>query len=218
MATGEAISTLLNDCTLEVLDRSIYGTAPSFDWADALVGDRTHALIGLREATNGAIYEFNARCTDQNCKRMIAWRIDLNDLPKKLLPESSKEIYLNGNTFTTQVDGHVVSFQLTTGRDQVKLARAISHLQKSSQSKDGKQEKVLLGLAVRVREVEGVDLPFSWLEELDLADINQLTKAMEAVDCGVETGITIECDGPGGCGLEQEIELPLDKQFFAQAI
>lgn len=215
VATGEAITTLLNDCTLEVLDRSVYGNAPNFDWADALVGDRTLALLGLREATNGATYEFSTRCTDADCKRMIAWTINLNDLPKKPLPEESKELYLSGNSFMTQVDGRVVKFRLMTGRDQMKLAKAISHIKRSSNSKEGRQEKMLLGLASRINEVEGAEDVLAWLEDLDLADITQLMRAMEKVDCGVETGITIECDA---CDLEQEIDLPLDRQFFVQDI
>lgn len=215
VATGEAMTILLNECTLEVLDRSIYGHLKSFDWADALVGDRTAALIGLREATNGAMYDFNVRCQDSMCKRMIPWRLNLTELEKKPLPEESKETYVNGNKFAAKCNGDTLTFKLNTGRDQLKLARAISQLRRSSQSKEGHQEKVLLGLASRLVAVEGVQEIFPWLEELDLVDIVQLTKSMDAVDCGIETGLSVECSS---CGLQQEIDLPLDSQFFAQDI
>lgn len=215
VASGESLSELLNDCTIEVADRAIYAGAEKFDWADALLGDRMHAIVGLRSATNGDEYDFRIRCSDAGCRQMIDWTVDLKDLPVKLLPEASKETFLNGNRFeTTAMDKRVI-FKLTTGRDQASLARKVAQIRQASKSKQGEHERWLLAVAERIVEVDGVDRVLDWLEDGDLLDIRKLVKDMDAADCGVETGIEIACMGARGCGLEQEVNLPLDSTFFA---
>lgn len=218
MASGESINDLLNNCTLSVVDRSIYGTLKDFDWMEAVLGDRMHALIGLREATSGPMYGFDIRCADADCKYMIRWQLNLNQLPRKPLPEESKEVFLNGNSFETAVGEQKVVFKLQTGRDQIRLSKLVSQIKSKTNDRNREQEqnrKVLLGVANRVTSVEGCDNIMGWLADLDLADISELVKNMDAVDCGVETGIEIECSS---CGLRQEIDLPLDKTFFDLAI
>ena len=213
LATGEAISTLLNDCTVEVIDRSIYAKAPTFDWADVLVGDRMQAVIGLRQATTGPEYGFRTRCVDRDCRTMIDWTVNLGDLAVLPLSDASKEVFLNaGNKYTTTVDGRAVEFGLNTGRDQLRFVKALEKVRAAARGKRNQEhERVLFGLMSRISSVEGVTDILQWLEELDLVEIQELRKAMEAVDCGVQTGIDIICTA---CGLQQELDLPLDSTFF----
>jgi hypothetical protein len=214
--TGEAISQLLDDCTLEVLERSIYTKAPAFKWADALVGDRMKAIVGLRGATTGDEFEFRIRCQDKECRQMIDWSLDLNTLDVKPLSEESKATFLEqGNSFMTAVAGPIVHFRLSTGRDQIKLAKFAQAIKQPRASND--ESRLLLGVASRIVQVDGVDDVMKWLGDLDLGEISALIKAMDAVDCGVETGIEITCSGDNGCGLIQQVELPLDSTFFARA-
>lgn len=220
LASGEAISTLLDECTIEVIDRSIYAKLPSFDWAHALIGDRMYAVLGLRKATTGQDYLFDVRCIDRDCRRAISWGLNLDELPVKELPEESKEVWANGgNKYIAHVNGKEVIFGLNTGIDQVKFVRNLDKIRSNAKFRQGQAnnaERTLLGLAMQVSEVEGLKreeiLP--WLEDCDLADITKLRKDIEAVDCGVETGINISCPH---CGLQQEVELPLDSSFFAGA-
>jgi hypothetical protein len=224
VASGEAISSLLDDCTLEVRERSIYGKLPNFTWADTLVGDRTFAVIGLRQITAGPTYDFRVRCQDRECREMIDWTIELNELPIKRLSPESAERFQAGNVFETTLDGKVIKFSLPTGRSQTKLVKYAATLDaQARQKRDNGEEsngassqegRALLGLAGKIVSVQDVTNVMTWLGELDLKDIGDLSRTMDKVDCGVETGIMVECAGPRGCGLRQEVELPLDSKFF----
>lgn len=225
VASGEAVSKLLDDCTLEVADRSIYTKLPNFTWADTLVGDRTHAIISLRQITAGATYDFRTRCADRDCRQMIDWTIELSDLPIKELSKESAERFLAGNVFETSLNGTAIKFALPTGRSQTKLVKYAAQLDANARQKadrTGEREggasssegRTLLGLAGKIISIDGASNVLAWLGEQDLNDIADLRRTMDDVDCGVETGIEIECAGLEGCGLRQEIELPLDSKFF----
>lgn len=224
VASGEAISTLLDDCTLEVIDRAIYEKLPTFSWADALVGDRMKAVVALREATSGDDYDFRLRCRDPECRQMIDWTIKLSELPEKKLTAETAETYLAGNVFETQIGDSLVKFKLRTGRDQARLLKQISQMDAVSRdSSKGKPQpsaegRAVIGVFARIISVEGVINVMNWLGELDLSEITQLTKAMDEVDCGLETTIEVVCSGMDGCGLKQAVELPLDSTFFMQPL
>lgn len=213
-ATGEATSRLMNDCTLEVIDPGVYSQLPKFDWADALVGDRTYATISLRAATMGDDYEFRTRCQDRECGAAISWVVQLNELTMKPLPDHSKAAFTNGNRFETTLDGRVVTHKLNTGRDAAKLAKILQQAQLQSQKSNGKgpsSRRSLISVGSRIVAVEGVESVQEWLSELDFKDVTELVEKLSEVDCGVETGIQIECQS---CGFIQEVELPLDSRFF----
>lgn len=220
--TGEATTSLLNDCTVEVQDRSIYANLKEFNWADALVGDRTYATVALKALSSGEEFEFRTRCKDGECRRMINWAVNMNELEVHKLSEESKACFLNGNVFETIAAGRHVKFRLNTGRDQLKLTKLRAEIEaenRKRKKKQGEEEKqILLGIGMRIVSVEGTDDVLSWLEELDLQDMTELLKELDKPDCGLETEIEIQCTGVEGCGLTQAVNLPLDSRFFAQAV
>lgn len=220
LATGEAISKLLDDCTIEVIEPSIYRKLSAFCWADALVGDRMKAMVSLRQATSGNKYDFRVRCRDRDCRKMIDWTLELSTLPIKLLKPESAELFLSGNVFETHVNDTLVKFCLNTGRSQAKLLKLAQQVgQKNDAGKVETDEgRALLGLLGKIVSVEGVTNVLDWLEELDLTEISDLAKHIDEADCGVETTIEVVCFGRDGCGLKQEVELPLDSRFFMQPI
>lgn len=213
--TGEALTELLMACTVEVVDTAVYSGLSSFHWADALLGDRFAALIGLRRATAGDMYEFKIRCGVRGCNNNISWEVNLTELDVQPLPEASRLVFAENNEFITEVDGREVVFGLTTGRDQLRIAKII---EKDKGPKRGlaQAERALYGLLVRIQRVNGVEPKdvMAWLDDLDLADINALRKSMDDVDCGIETEILVDCSGPKGCGTRQNIDLPLDENLF----
>lgn len=221
VANGEAIGELLNNCTIEVLERAIYGKLPNFNWADVLIGDRMKAVIALREVSAGDVFDFRTRCRDTDCKEMIDWTLNLSELPVKELTPEAAEKFLNGNSFETAIEEKVVRFKLNTGRDQARLIKMASQMdaQAESRRRDGAapapEGRAVLGVYSRLISVDGVDNVMKWLLSLDLADITMLVKAMDAVDCGIDTTIEVICSGDNGCGLKQAVELPLDSTFFS---
>lgn len=221
MQSGEALCSLLDACTLEVLNRGIYGKLVQFKWADALVGDSMTAVVGLRSATSGDEFSFMIRCKDPLCKQPIDWSLHLEKLPRKELPPESAVIYLEkGNTFETSCNGSVVHFGLKTGRDNIRLFKLANEIRTRAVDRnrpakdDGQQSRVLLALANRISKVEGWNNVMDWLDDQDLTDLSELIKKMDEVDCGIETDISVLCSGPNGCGLKQEVSLPLDMTFF----
>lgn len=225
VATGEAISTLLDSCTLEILDRAIYEKLTTFAWADALVGDRMKAVVALREATSGDAYDFRLRCRDPECRELIDWSLNLSELPEKKLTPEDAAAYLDGNSFETRINDTLVKFKLRTGRDQVQMLKRVAQMDARMRDSKGPRQqqsaaegRAVIGLYFRIISVEGVDNVMNWLGDLDLSEITQLNKAMDAVDCGLETTIEVICSGMNGCGLRQAVELPLDSTFFMQPL
>jgi hypothetical protein len=146
---------------------------------------------------------------------MINWELRLDDLPNQKLSDESAAIFKAGNIFSTSVAGVQVQFKLRTGRDQMKLIKQLSKIKLQNGHSEG-EAKALLGLLSRITSIEGVAAQdrLAWLEELDLHDIKTLAKQMDRLDCGVNTTVEIICSGDDGCGLQQEVELPLDGKFF----
>ena len=215
VATGEAFSKLLDDCTLQVMDHGPYPPA-GWSWKQALVGDRVRGLIGLRCATSGQEYMFRTRCADRNCAGWIDWQLDLLDLPMKRLSPESRERFLTGNRFETHVGGRRVVFQLTTGESQAKAIRMQEQLlaTQKRQREMGQQVtdgNALLGLASRIVEVESESNVMAFLGELDLGDVQALLASMDRADCGVETTLDVVCER---CSEVTTTELPLDARFF----
>jgi len=217
--TGEAFSRLLDECTLEVIDHGPYSKEGGWRWANALVGDRVRALIGVRVATSGTLYAFRARCSNEDCRAWIDWEVDMLDLPMKRLSAESRATYLAGNRFETIVGEKLVTFHLTTGEDQVRAFRkreqvaasAKRQQRESGSSESSGQGQILLGLAMRIVEVEGEPDIVTFLGELDLGEVHRLSRAMDLADCGIETTIDIVCDK---CSEVTSTELPLDATFF----
>lgn len=224
-ATGESITRLLDDCTVEFVDKGIYSRINNFSWADAIVGDRLAGLIGVRQATTGDKYDFRVRCQDNRCGQWIDWEIDLeSDLRRVPLSEESKQIFLEGNEFHTSLNGRDIKFKLVTGADQLKVSKVLQQasmkqrLRRRGEPLEGGDEdaRSLIALGGRLLAVEGVSEIVPWLEDLDFMELRELIEAMDKHDCGVETNIEIMCTGKQGCGLQQEITLPLDRSFFDQ--
>lgn len=223
--TGESITRLLDDCTVEFIDKGIYNRINNFSWSDAIVGDRLDALIGVRMATTGDKYDFRTRCQDPRCGQWIDWEIDLvRDLERKPLSEESRKQFLDTNEFHTTVQGRDVKFKLVTGKDQLKIAGVLQQMQTKQKLRRRGEEggdynpdnRSTIALGGRILAVEGVSEVVPWIEDLDLAELRELIDAMDEYDCGVDTSIEILCAGKLGCGLQQEITLPLDSTFFDQ--
>jgi hypothetical protein len=203
--SGEQTDSLLKACWLETVDPGPYqlrdGELP---WSAVLAGDRFYALLQIRIATYGPAYAFSIPC--QSCRAKVDWEIDLGELPVKALPDESRSAFARGNRFETALPGSnpKVWFRLLTGADEHKLP----------QLRRAAPDRMMSGLlAHRVLEIEGVDSREKrrFLEDLSLAHATELFRRFDEVDCGIETQIEIACPE---CGAEQEVDLPLGREFF----
>lgn len=179
-------------------------------WGTVLAGDRMYALLQARILTFGPQYDFKIQCDSATCERYFWWEIDLSELEvKKLKPEHAK-IFNDGNKFEAELEtiGKKIQFQLMTGNIQ---RRALKD------AEDNQDEPLTTSLSHRLLGVEGEKFDErkhtikDWLDEQDLGFAMDMVDLLDEYDCGIETGIDIECPH---CDNEMEVELPLGKEFF----
>ena len=205
--SGGHADKLLETCWEETLEPSIYDFGDqNIDWGKVLQGDRFYAMLQIRALTYGPEYIFSVNCQHESCRSRIEWEIDLNDLPVRDLPEESRNIFQNGNKFETVLpgSGNKIIFGLMTGEQERKLPLI---------RKNAGNRILSAVLNLRIHELEGIELrkKRQFIEELSMRDANFLTEEFDKVDCGVETGIEIECPE---CFAVQAVELPFEHSFF----
>lgn len=213
---GSVMDSMLAACTEEVLDPGPYELKADgrLDWGKALLGDRFYALLQIRLASFGPEYDFKVQCKEGGCRERFEWRIDLGkDLEVSRMTEEDRQTLRTDGVFTTTLaDGKKVSYRLATGQDEKAAARTRG------------QDKALVDMLVmRITSIEGVGTTSmadagrsvkgvkSYLEDLEWSELVRLLNALDEHDCGVETEIEVECPN---CGGVQEINLPLERNFF----
>ncbi|MCP3104523.1 hypothetical protein LZ198_37240 [Myxococcus sp. K15C18031901] len=205
--SGGQVDELLSACWEEPLEAGPYAFADGkVDWGQVLQGDRFYALLQVRVLTYGPEYVFSVPCQHAACRARIDWELDLTQLPVRPLSDASRAAFMAGNRFETTLPdaGKPVRFKLMTGEDE----RRLPQLQRAS------PEKLLSSvLAYRVLDVDGVEARDKrrFIEDLSLRDADFLVDAFDAVDCGVDTTLEVECPE---CFARQEVELPFDRGFF----
>lgn len=193
-------SALLNACTEEIVDLGPYQARPgTFELDDALAGDRFYALLKIRELTYGKVIQLKPRCPVKMCGTVFGWDVPIEDLPVRLLSEAGAEHVRTGKPLSvTLSNGTTLEYKLLTGRDEQRLAL-----------KQNVEDKLLEALLTRVVSISGVEPKGhrAYLDGLTLGEVRELTDAVEEHDCGVETGIEVQCES---CGEVFELELPLE--------
>jgi len=206
---ARAFDTLLESCCMGVLDPGPYpdiDAGKPLNWQNVLQGDRFKAMIFLRSisASDGSRYEFNARCA---CGKRVDWEIDiLKDLYEQRLPEESKVKLSSKEPFEVTVAGKKVHFHLSFGRDQHRLEKLMEQHPDQPSS---------CALETRIIDVEGIDRTkvLAWLDELTSGEAEELRAAFDAVDCGVDTDVEVECSDPS-CQNTFVVTLPFEEFFM----
>lgn len=205
--TGGQVDALLDACWLQTLEPGPYDfDGKEIDWGKVLQGDRFYAMLQVRQLTYGPQYTFSVACRQESCRERIDWELDLDALPYRTLGDDSRAAFLSGNRFETVLPdaGNRVWFRLLTGADERKLPQI---------RRNAGAQMMSAMLAFRVLEIEGVQARDKkrFIEELSMQDADFLMDEFDRVDCGVDTGIEVECPA---CYATQEVELPFDRTFF----
>jgi len=205
--SGAQVAQLLRACWTETLDPGPYAFAGEIiNWDDVLQGDRFYALLQIRALTYGAEYAFKVQCVEDACRARFEWELSLNDLSVRPLTPELRDAFLAGNRFETTLpdSGRRVWFRLLTGREERRLPKL---------RRQAPNQMLASLLALRVVEVEDVEdrRKRAYLDDLSMRDADALLDAFDAVDCGVETTIEVEC--PECFGL-QDVELPFERTFL----
>lgn len=241
-----SMDTMLANCWLETADAGPYtlveskskGVLPAVEWPKVLLADRFQALIEIRALTFGQTYDFHVKC--EGCEARYGWELELEDLPRKALPDASREKIKSGaNRFTADLpDGKVMIFKLATGVEEVAIARmkggagstrklgpvdaiCIQAIEICARVSAGGERPAGTNLAAPVIDTDTgerlVAIPGGlhgirrYLEDQPYQDLTDLHTEMQAHDGGIETKIETVCEN---CGWQQEIELPFQRSFF----
>lgn len=197
---------LLDRVWRETIETGPYAFDGKPPWMrEVLQGDLFFALKETRILSWGDEYEFDAPCRRSSCPGIIRWTVNLSDLPTKILSESAREIVANGNRFeATLSNGTRIAYSLPCGTTGVRAEKwAREH-----------GEGLHVVYASRLKEVEGVDSPSqfpAWVADLDVRLGEELAEELDRHNCGVETGIDVDCPE---CGFDQSIDVPFGADFF----
>lgn len=130
--SGGLVDQILSSCWESTTDPGIY-SQDAFDsdgnpkWGKILQGDRYYALLQIRAAgitiDDPTLYDFKAKCKNPDCRKMFNWEIDLDDLPVRKLPESSRERLARGaNDFSCVIPGTEDRKRLEPKAEDIELA------------------------------------------------------------------------------------------------
>lgn len=204
MRSGVLLDKILGECWLETHDPGPYALKNEKpDWSQVLMGDRMYILLQIRARTFGPKYVFKVQCPNDRCRIRFDYDLDLHELPIKALSDEDKEAFSNGNRLMGELpDGKKFIFKLLIGADEVKAAKASSN------------PNPLGVLKSRIYEIEDLTASQqnSYFDEGDLSLMYGAGLEMDAHDCGVETGITIDCPD---CREVIEMEIPFGRGFLS---
>jgi hypothetical protein len=187
LKSGEAFEKILRNCVVE----------KDIDLDNLLVGDRYFLMLAIRKLTYGDEYDFKVRCA--SCGQTFNMSVNLADLPIKKLDGDPDATH----TITLPRTGKKVTFRLLRGRDEKKIATT---LRKSP------QEIIRLSLYLHTVAVDGAEnFSEKFFETLPGADSQYYRKEIDAVTCGVDTVVEVECPE---CDNEFEVQLPISENFF----
>ena len=141
--------------------------------------------------------DFKVRCA--SCGQTFNMSVNLADLPIKKLDGDPDATH----TITLPRTGKKVTFRLLRGRDEKKIAATL---------RKTPQEIIRLSLYLHTVAVdESENFSEKFFETLPGADSQYYRREIDAVTCGVDTIVELECPE---CDNEFEVQLPISENFF----
>jgi len=216
---------LLESCCTRVVDPGIYKLEHGrLDWGKVLVGDRTVAMIQLRNATYpNDPYEVQMRCPMSNCKKKFDWIITLDRFVEERvqpLPEATRKLMAAGQRCTLTIPGtdRWIKFR-PHNADEIRAWNVWRDKMKNGSAKqkerfnDLTHGAVFWGAEIQDIPREDITKKLDFLETLSLPQGLELQKLMNEANCGIEMEIEVRCPY---CRSDWMIDLPFDpKTFFA---
>jgi len=207
VTSGAVYEEFLRYGASEVVDRGPYPDSAEFDWRRALLGDRFRALIGVRVATHGHDFSFDAKCSE--CGEPIKWTLDLRELVSRDYPKATIDAWLARKPLETTLGGRRVTYAPMTGEEEQRVRGALEKLKNGTAGRPrqaGDQMTDTLFVRLNVEGVDKRDLR-DWLDDVDGDELARMQDVMDRQSGGVETRIYVEC-GELNCGAKVLVEIP----------
>lgn len=193
---------------------------------DLLLKDRFQIFLYMKCLSIGSDYTFFYPCENDMCGKKA--RHDMN-LEKDLNvtyvddPDFLESIGMDDVEQLTEPfdlilpNNHTIGWRMLRGKDERAVDKYVRRMQKGTTKKPAKKDHVYRA-ALRIETIDG-EKPDNIREAMDFV-INSMRgknavafrQAIEEMRFGVDTELQdVECDH---CGYPQDIEMPLDKEFF----
>lgn len=233
-ASDGGLTGLLSACWEELVQPSpaypfmVEGSQP--DWQRVLDGDVTVALLRLRRATLGPLYDFVARCGQCGRQQPKDLTVDIDAWQERPYPEAALAACATGAPLEARMlDGTVVRYSPQVIGQHAKLVAAKKRWQSALSRKFGgasdqakkalrpqewdwlvRQVSVVETLGERSRDSLAL---IEWADDLDLGEYYHLRDQIMATEGGVDTTVKFTCQF-ANCEWEQEANVPFAGGFF----
>lgn len=203
--TGKFTGKLLDACWTSTSDPGPYAPDDDgkLDWDKVLAGDRFYAVMQVRIAMYGPLYDFSVRCKAKDCKHMFRWEgLNLEELPVKKFAEADLNAFKNGNVHEGVLpDGRKFRFKLATGTEEAKIAQLVD-----------KQDAFNQAMVARLHSVDGVTGTLrSFFEQQEISVHFAMLREMDKHDGGVDTTVEVVCPK---CDYLFQADVPFDEGFL----
>lgn len=189
MKDGEGINEIAKNC--------IVNSSENFNYDTALQGDRYSIIVNLRRITYPGMYEFQVQCPE--CGSKSSYKVDLNEMEMKMLDGRPT----TGLEFEFPRCKKKIKYHLPTGIDEKEIIKM---------RKKYPENLLSMALMVYTDEIEGERMKkLEFFQNLDAYDVLAFQDDLSERNCGIETGVNIECSN---CDNEFEVEMPITKDFF----
>lgn len=200
---GVAIDRVLSSI---IIDKSIRADT-------LLIGDRNALIIAARISAYGN--DYNTKVTCPSCGTTQEYSFDLNSqnvYSGENVQEFITEAPTDG-TFTTKLPrtGLDIGFKILTGVDERRLIEGVELDRKNKRNHERNVTRQLLNMIVSVNGNSTSEAINYVVENLPSVDVRHLRQAYKAASPNVDLTQHFECNN---CGHEQDLEVPLNADFF----
>ena len=178
-----------------------------------LVGDRNALIIAARISAYGN--EYNTKVTCPACGTVQEYNLDLNQ--QNVYSGSDVEEFVTDTAtdgiFTTKLPrtGLNIGFRVLTGADERRLIEGVEMDRKNKKVHERNVTRQLLNMIVSVNDNTTNEAVNYVVENLPSVDVRHLRQAYKAASPNVDLTQHFECNN---CGHEQDMEVPLNADFF----
>ena len=178
-----------------------------------LVGDRNALIIAARISAYGN--EYNTKVTCPACGTVQEYNFDLNQ--QNVYSGSDVEEFVTDTAtdgiFTTKLPrtGLNIGFRVLTGADERRLIEGVEMDRKNKKVHERNVTRQLLNMIVSVNDNTTSEAVNYVVENLPSVDVRHLRQAYKAASPNVDLTQHFECNN---CGHEQDMEVPLNADFF----
>ena len=177
-------------------------------------GDRNALIIAARSSGYGNAYETQVTCPNCGTKSRMVFDIDQPTIKESMESEEDNLYKTDDGFFEVKmpVSGYNIKFKLLTGKDEIDMVT--EKLSKKKTKIKGLTKTVTSHFKRIIVAVEGYEdraIVNQFVDTMLSSDSYHLKKCYKLANPNVEIKRDFECNS---CGHQQELEVPLNADFF----